>query len=343
MSFSAQTNFVGRLSGKTVEELNRGLDYQKVHLKDRMEVVEGVLAESEFYEEYFSDYFKANITSQEALSEDVNVCRSLSRMADYILNSKEVKEEEDKEVVKHVFYTDEKYFKRKVGKEIGISDLVGATGVTNEEQVIHFLKRPEQNHRKEKIQKIVDEDLKRTDFLGQVLNDYKRLSDYLSAELKSKDYKHNRYILSRVKGQTESDMIYCKDVLSGVFAYKPKNVSESTEPDYDIFDFTDKDQLLGKLISSDSSGNLKVKGLLYFKPQPLINGDFALVLHDLGETIKKANLTEREKYVLSEIQDGSPNIKISHDLQIAKMEVTRIIERIAKKVIKVGNKYDKQY
>ncbi|MCT4776358.1 MULTISPECIES: hypothetical protein [Exiguobacterium] len=343
MTLPHQKKIIKSSSSATVNELKQSLDYQKVHLKDRIDVVEKMLNQSDFYEDYFSTLFKSNITSQDPLSEEVNVCRSLSRMADYILSSKEVKDEKDAKKNNYVFYTDNQYFRRKMEREVNFSELGGSTSFNNEEDLIHLLKCSEKNYKAEKVQKIVSEDLERTDFLGQILKDYKQLNDYLSNELKSKSNNYNRYLLSRMKGQTARDMIYCKDTLSGVFAYNPKNVSESTKPDYDVFDFTDKDHLLGKSIAAEESRPaLKVKGLLYFEPQPLSNGDFALVLHDLNETIKKAGLTNREKFVLSKVRDGASNTSIADSLEINKMEITRVIQRIAKKVIKVGNKYDKR-
>lgn len=330
------------LSGTTIRRMNQSIDYQKIHLKDRVEVIEGLLSQNDFYEEYFSNYFKPNITSKDPLSEDINVCRSLTRMADYILNSKDIKQEKELKKAKHTYYTDDQYFYRKLEKEINFSDLVDTTSSNNEEDFVHLLKCSAHNHKKEKIQEITSEDLKRTDFLGQVLNNYKEFNDYLGSELKSKTHKSNRYLLSKMKGQTAWDMLYCKDSLSGVFAYKVTNISESNKPNYNTFDFTDKDHLLGKLIPVEGDKPMiKVKGLLYFKPRPLINGDFALVLHDLSETIKKAKLSNREEFVLHNIQDGIPNTSIAKRLNISRMDVTRIMQRIAKKVIAVGNQYDK--
>lgn len=330
------------LSGTIIKKMNQDIDYQKIHLKDRVEVIEGLLNQNDFYEEYFSNYFKTNITSKDPLSEDINVCRSLARMADYILNSKEIKQKKELKSEKHTYYTDDQYFYRKLEKEINFSDLVDTTSSNNEEDFVHLLKSSDDNYKREKNQEITSEDLKRTDFLGQVLTNYKEFNDYLGSELKSKKHKPNRYLLSRMKGQTAWDMLYCKDSLSGVFANKVTSISESNKPDYNAFDFTDKDHLLGKLIPVEGDKSMiKVKGLLYFKPLPLINGDFALVLHDLSETIKKAKLSSREKFVLHEIQHGIPNTSIAKRLNISRMDVTRIMQRIAKKVIAVGNQYDK--
>lgn len=349
MAFSTQQNFTGKLDETNVNELNKKIDYTKTKLEDRKKVINDILNSTKFYEEYFSNYFNPNITSRDYLSDSINVCRSLERMASYLLNSDEIKEEEDKEKTQYIFYTDSKYFQKKIDKEMSIESIVKTKNKNHSDTVIHFLKRSEKNHKKRKAQKITKDDLNRNDELGKILRDYKSLEDFTTSELKKKKSKHSRYLLTKIKGQVSDDMICTKNSLLGVFGYNLKSFSESTKPNIDIFDFTNKNHLLGIYVEVEKrnkkTGKIEkkkeyVKGLLYFKPEFDPNDEFSFVLRDLQETIDKAGLTEEEKFVLEQIRNGVRKVDIARSLNTNHVRISRIMEIIANKVIKVGNKYD---
>ncbi|UDY80675.1 hypothetical protein [Geobacillus phage GR1] len=349
MAFSTQQNFVGVLDGTNVNELNRKIDYKKTKLEDRKKVINDILDNTKFYEEYFSNYFNPNINSGDYLSNNINVCRSLERMANYLLNSDEIKEEEDKEKVQYVFHTDPKYFQKKMDREMSIESMTKMKDGNHSELVIHFLKRDEKNFKKSKTQKITVEDLNRKDELGRILRDYKKLEDFTTSELKKKESNYNRYLLTKVKGQLSEDMIYTKDSFLGVFGYDLKAFSESTKYNFDVFDFTNKNHLLGTYVEVErknkKTGKIEkkkeyVKGLLYFKPDFDPNNELSFVLKDLQETIDKANLTETEKFVLEQVRNGVPKIDIAKSLDTHHVKIVRTMEIIANKVAKVGNKYD---
>jgi|GEM_PF-2913893 len=340
MAFSTQRNFMGVLDGTNVNELNKKIDYKKTKLEDRKKVVNDILNSTRFYEEYFSDYFNANINSGDYLSSDVNVCKSLERMANYLLNSDEVKAEEDKEKVQYVFHTDLKYFQKKLDRERSVESISGAEDSDHSDLVIHFLKREERNFKKSKKQVITSQDLKRDDLLGQVLRDYKALEDFITNELKKEDSKYNRYLLAKIKGQLSSDMIYCKDALLGVWGYDLKYFSESTKYNVDVFDFTNEFHLKGGVVETESGHHLVAKGLLFFKPTYDPNNDFDFVLWDLQNTINKANLTDFEKVVLEMARSGLTQEEIATNLNTYQKKISRTIDIIAKKVARVGNKYD---
>lgn len=340
MAFSTQQNFVGVLDGTTVNELNRKIDYTKTKLEDRKKVINDILDNTKFYEEYFSNYFNPNINSRDYLSNNINVCRSLERMANYLLNSDEVKEEENKEKVKYVFHTDQKYFQKKMDRELSIESITKMKDEDHSESVIHFLKRGEKNFKKSKTQKITNDDLNRDDELGQILRDYKALEAFITLELKKEKSKYNRYLLTKVKGQLSGDMIYTKNSLLGVFGYDLKAFSESTKYNFDVFDFTNELHLKGCVIETESGQRIVAKGLLYFRPTNDPNSDFNHVLWDLQNTIDKAALTEFEKQVLESIRDGLTQEEIAYNLNTYQKKISRTIDLIAKKVAKVGNKYD---
>lgn len=345
MALSNQQNFIGVLDGTDVMNLNKQIDYKQTKLEDRKKVVEEIVKSTEFYTEYFSGYFKGSINSGDSLSSDVNVCKSLERMASYLLNSEEIKAEEDKEVTQYVFHTDAKYFKKKMERESSIEALTESDDGSKSEAIIHFLKREGKNQKKGKDQFISKTDLKRTDLLGQVLRDYSSYNDFITAELqKKKKSKFNRYMLTKIKGQLTNDMIYSKDQLLGTWGYDLKTFSESTVPDLDVFDFTNRLHLNGTTIKvKDKKGKLKnehIKGLLYFKNDFNPDNDFSFILRDLQDTIDKANLTEMEKYVLEEMRNGASKVEVAEKLETHHVKIVRTMEIIAGKVMKVGNKYD---
>lgn len=352
MAFSSQ-NFTGVLDGTDVNELNKKIDYSKTHLKERKEVVEDILNNTDFYGEYFDNYFKTSITSRDALSSDVNVCKSLERMANYLLNSKEIKQEEDAEKVKYVFHTDENYFRKKVEREHSLSQVMSAENEEYEENIIHFLKTSETNH---KVKKRQTPDLKNirvskvnseedVEEVTQIVNEYQSFIDYITEMLVTKDRSINRYLLTKTKGELTDDIILTKDSLLGIWGYKLKNTAESTLPNMDVFDFTNMDHVKGTdLVFINNKGKetkVKIKGLMYFKPKTLMaEDDFSFVLCDFEKTVEKANLTKREQSVLELLREGHRNVDIERILNISQKTVRYDIETIAKKIIRVGNKYD---
>ena len=68
MAFTTQPNFIGVLDGVNVNELNKKIDYTKIKLDERKQIVESILDETNFYEEYFSKHFKADINAGDYLS-----------------------------------------------------------------------------------------------------------------------------------------------------------------------------------------------------------------------------------------------------------------------------------
>lgn len=111
------------------------------------------------------------------------------------------------------------------------------------------------------------------------------------------------------------------------------------------FDFTNIEHVSGtRLILVNKNGkerDVKVGGLMYFKPKRLDdNDDFSFVLYDFNETVKKANLTQRERETLNHLRNGLRVADIEKEMSISRSTVRHDICMIPKKIIKVGNKYD---
>lgn len=338
MAFSTQQNFVAELDGTTVAEILKKLDYKIIDLEGRKKVVSDILNSTGFFKEYFSGYFRVNITNNDSLSVNNNVCLALEKMTNYILNSSEVKKMDDKEKSKYIFYTDSLHFDKKINKELSIESMSGENG--NSDNVIHFLKRDNKNYKRAKTQKITNKDLKRDDFLGEVLRSYQIFKDFLTEEIKKgKESKFNRFTLTKVKNQIENDMIYSKDHLLGVWGYELKSFSESTEPNIDVFDFTNINHLHGVTLEKDGRCEF-IKGLLYLKATDDYMNDFNLILIDLQNLVNKTELSEEELFILSAIQHGLPKKVVADLLDVNPMKITRSMVTISEKVALMGDKYD---
>lgn len=344
MAFTTQTNFAAVLDGTDINELNKKIDYSKNTLEERKEVVEGILNGTEFYNEYFSEHFKGSINTTDHLSSEINVCKSLERMANYLLNSDEIKAEEDAEKVKYIFHTDEKYFQSKLDRERSVESLTKVSEEYSAENIIHFLKKADPSYKDSKTQTINSNDLNREGFVGEVLQSYYSFYEYLSEELKNKDTKHNRYLLTKAKGSVLQDMIYSKDHLLGVWGYDLKNFLESTESNLDVFDFTNEEHLRGKKITFVNNNGvettIEAKGLLFFKNDFEPTNDMSYILLDLDNTIKKAGLTKEENFVLYGVRNGLSQEEIAEQLNTYQKRISRLIDSIVKKVVSVGDKYD---
>lgn len=352
MAFTSQPNFMSVLDGTDVNELNKRIDYTKTHLEERKEVVEEILNSTNFYEEYFDSYFKASINSGDPLSKDVNVCKSLERMANYLLNSKEVKQAEDAEKVKYVFHTDRRYFQKKVNREHSIGQMMDVDNDDYEENVIHFLKTSEPNHRKSKSQTTDLRNIKvskvnseeHVEKVKGIVKEYQSFVDYITEKLVNKDRSVNRYLLTKTKGELNDDIVLTKDFLLGVWGYNLKNLSESNKPDMNRFDFTNIHHVKGREVAfinnKGKESVINVKGLMYFNPYLDPSDELSFTLYDFEQTVKKANLTEEEKFVLSSIRQGLTQEETARELDTYQKKISRTIDIIAKKIIKVGNKYD---
>lgn len=357
MAYTSQPNFIGVLDGIDVNEINKKIDYSKNKLNDRKNIVNEILNETKFFEEYFTKHFKSNINSNDHLSSNINVCKSLERMANYLLNSKEIKQEEDAEKVKYIFHTDEKYFRKKVEREQSIEQMAKTENDDHENTVIHFLKRDDDNYKKEKIQNISTSRIKPCNVNDEedvelaisIINDYKDFYDRVTIKLKNKDEDINRYLLTKVKGQLTEDMVYTKDHLLGVFGYNLKNgQKEDAKPSLDIFDFTNWEHIYGKDVTFTGrtvrgkkvEHNITAKGLMFFKPSNDLTNDFNLTLIDLQNTIEKANLNEYERQVLHLAQSGLTLQEIAKEFDLYHMKISRTLRKIAQKIIDVGDRYD---
>ena len=317
MAFTSQQNFLASIDGVTANELNRVMDRTLDNYEERKKCIESTLDGTSFFEEYFTNYYNVNASQNDYLSLENNVCKVLENYASYLLNSKDI---DDEETQQYKFYYDESTFRRAVNKDIKYDD--------KSPEVIDFLLANQSNYKKAKDQKIISSDLKRNDYLGDVLRDYQTYIDVLD------NSNMQAYRRNRLKGEVQRDMILSKDALLRVHGYNLRYFSESTKPDLEVLDFADFNQLKGYTVEGVDPHYTKVDGLLKMKFNGDFQNDFQCILYDLDILIKKTKLTERERECLNYFRNGLTNVKIGDIIGVDEKSIRRSIDSAIKKVNK---------
>lgn len=302
--------------------IRESIDYKQTKLNDRKKVVNDILSKTEGQlADYFDGQYRASLGSKDKLSHEDNVCRTLESLANYLLNSDEVKEE--KSETQYVFHTDEQYFQKKIQRENSIESM---SSDSNEDTVIHFLVRSKKNYKKSKAQVVTKSDLKREGFVGDVLRSYNEELERISMKLKREnlDSSGNRYLLTRASGQIKTDMVIVKDQLLGTFGYN-SNPSETTEYNLDLVDFTNAKHI-----------EALMRTFCDFEP----NTDLAYVVMTFEDLANRTLLTPRERIVLSLIREGMKNVEIAEEFEITPQRIGVIVSTIAKKIAREAMKYD---
>ena len=311
MTYATNSMFFGKINNTNPTELNKQIDYNKTKLEDRKEIVNDIL-NSGFYEEYFDEFFKVNINSSDALSEFDNAANSLEKMANYLLNSDESKEE--KKDIEYKFYTNEDDFQAAIKKEAKI-DNMGAGQDT--ENIIHFLKNENRNFKKTKTQVITSKDLQRDDELGEVLRDYQNSLNEVTDNLKAgKDINISRYLLTKASGALKQDMINSKDILLGTFGYRT-NASESTVIEWDEVDYCNPDH---------------VRALLHFSRDYDGIEDLKYIIIDFYELMDSLKLTDLQKEIIELVQRDKTITDIAKILKVTRKTVYHNIDSVVNRI-----------
>ena len=298
------------------------LDRSKTSLQDRLEEVNSRLEPGNIFEDYFDNRYNPNLTGSMDLSENDIACKSLEKMADYLLLSDESKKIDRDSKNEYTIHKDRKKFIKKINRESFNSE---DGNVVDNENTLHYLVK-QRNDYVLKHQKITREDLKKDTETARVLREYDNFLQHINEKLLEKpDSKWFMY--SRAKSQVRDDMINVKNMLDGVWGDNISSTTSHVEQKYDVIDFTDY-KTVEFYLSVD-------------EPEFVGNLEIWLIWLEFNDTMNKANLTNEEKCV-AYFLGKQWNIKeISDFLEIDYNRVRRtVINNIVKKIIKVGNKYD---
>lgn len=323
--FSTLSIFHGELDSHTSKDFSK-MDYSITKLSERLKYVNEKVDSNYFFVEYFDNHFKVGVNASDPLSEDVNICKILENMANYILNSDEVKEEDERNKPIYVFHKNSENLEAKIKREsISITGINGSTNIVDEENVIHSLVVKNKNYRLPKVQKIVKSDLKEDSLLGEILRDYQVFLDFINLKLQEKPDKNWRYY-SNAKHSIQDDMILSKDMLKGVWGYNIQ-CKESSCPDLDIFDFTDFETVKYMLSMS--------------KPSLSFDYDNWLIWTDFQELLKTVDFTAEEFAVVCCLRDQWKITEIADEMKVDYQRLQRtVVPNVIKKIIKKGNFYD---
>lgn len=317
-----------------LNEIRNKIDYKKKSLNDRKQIVANAL-ETEFFNEYFDEYYQSNLKKSSFLAEENKVCKLLDQIANYLLTSDEVKQQSKNEQQEYKFYSDPKEFEKALKKEVNIESMLGESNSADD--TIHFLKANEQNQKIVKNVAFEKKDLKRNDELSSVLNDYNNYCETVTKELNDPDSKNNRFVLTRIKGGIKEDMNTAKKQILGVFG-ENMNPVESTKYDISLFDLSNIQHLVGmRFVDSKGKGH-NVKGLLFMQPTNDLTNDFNLLLIELQQYVENAKLNDLERNVARLIQTDLSQIEIANELNISMSKLRYSIKTIAKKVAKIAYK-----
>lgn len=292
------------------------LDRSVSSLEDRLKEVNEKLDSTDLYVNYFENQYNPNLTGDMALSEDIPVCKSLEKMANYLLMSNESKQMDKDERNNYVIHKDRDKFMKKLNREN--SDFM------DDENIVHFLIK-QRNDYKPKTQKITAYDINKDTETGRVLREYNNFLININKALQEKP-DSRWFMFSRAKSQVKNDMLYVKKMLDGIWGENIKPISVPKKTDYYFIDFTDY-KTVEYLIKME-------------QPDFDFNQELWLVWLEFNDVVKKANLTEEEYFVFYLLQKQWNIKEISEYLNINYDRVKRtVINNIVKKIIKVGDKY----
>lgn len=336
----ANNIFRGKLDGASVSDISKQIDYSVSDEKGRMECIENILEGTDFFEEYFDNYFDVHLNMEDASLSDNNVCKLLEEMGTYLLNSDEEKErrkKEEEEAKEYKLHANPLQFQAEVNKEKNIEEFNVNGSSNGEVNIMYFLEKNKKNSRKSKHQKITASDLKREGEVGRVLNEYDQFLQAITERIKQiKIDKENgvynidrgkRFILTRTKNTLKKDMIDAKNILLGVFGY---NITSSNEGGF--YEFTDEQ------IESEEV----FRGLLRMinqKEKARLDSDLFHIFLDLENVINKAKqlnkLTSNELIILSGVMEGLRDCDIARENGWSNPYVNQQLRRTTKKLIKL--------
>lgn len=332
MAFDGREFFTSEINECSLKDFQIK-NYENDSLEYRKNIVEDLLNKAKdesgrnFFETYIDDYFKVNLKAQDSLSGDINVHQKLELLADYLLNSKEIREERKNEKTKYYFYMNKEEFKLRTNREFLFNN-INSTEFKgdNVDNVIHYLLGKQKNVKIKKIQTVTNSDIKEDSYCGQVLREYDALRERVDYLLKNpQEAKLKRYKMTAMKKSINDDMLITKKNLKGIFGEKPKNlIKDSTVPSWDKFDFKNKEH---------------VKRLIYIQKEFVPDDDVSLLLLDLDMTIEKLRnkniLTKHQYEIIKLIRQGYKNIEICDLKRIKKPRITAIVNTVVFKI----NKY----
>lgn len=307
--------FKERLDGYTVKDLLFMLKQDVKKLDERMELVEEILENTSFFEEYFDNYYNPHIKTDECLSMDNNVCKLLESFGTYILNSEEILKENKSNQVEYKYITDNGYFDKKIRRESHMRDRFNQydTGV----EVIPFVKK-DNNYLKVTEQKIYKKDIEDQGEMGEILRQYNKLIALAQEELKNaKKLTSRNYYLTRFICEGRLDSKLVKDSFMGTIYFKNPCKSAIRYSKIEELDFTNEDVLDVLMTISEEIREVD---------------DMAVVVLCFNEIVDKTNLSKRERIILDYYRNGFNKKEIGDVMNVSRPAIFKTLKKIKYKL-----------
>lgn len=333
-------NFKGELDGKTIKDFLDKLNYN-LNQDDRVKLVNELINTQkvgtlELPDQYFEQFFeqkevknglnashmKVNVNKTDGLSENNEVCKALEKIANYILFSPDGERITKK--TKYNFYTEET-LDMKLNKEPSYEGFVNRNN-GDEEEVIDFLVRKGKNYKNCIKQKIYTEDLKDEELecVAQYEESINNLRQQSQSAKNNEDMRLKRLCDNQI-GSMKVDQLMCKDMLKGTIYFK-QALADSTEIDYDKFDYSNKEHVMALLKVTSSQD---------------FNNDIYCMICDLENTIKKCDFSKAEQEVMRCWREkDSTQEGIAKTLGVTQQSINKTLSRICSKI---SSKYMEDY
>lgn len=209
--------FSGKIDGNTpyqkYGEIGR-LDRKNGKLSDRLDNVNKILEEDDFFLDYFNSYYNPEISQESALSEENNISQMLSSMADYLINSDESREMEKENKTEYVFTED--YFNKKTKRH----EEVNGDSMDKDDNVQYVESRPRTLKFKNDKTVINKKDYDLNNEMSRILNEYNALLKRIDELNKLNISNTRRY--NSMKSSILDDMKMVKESYLGVFPRSKK-------------------------------------------------------------------------------------------------------------------------
>lgn len=331
MAFSTQKNFFAEINDISVKDVAKKFDYSKLSLEERKQIVDEMLngPYGNFFHEYFETYFKVNIATTDFISEEINVCSLIERMANYLLASEEIKRQDLENKTEYRYYKDSELFKKALLRESNIETITGDGEAAD--NILHFLLSNEKNQKVVKNVSVNAGDLKRGDEISSILKDYDNFSKQITEEIKNPESKDNRFLLTRIKGSLKEDMNITKTHLLGVFG-EHMNPKESTKYDVSLFDLSNKAHLLGMNFTDSKGKKHFANGLLSMRSTDNLDDNFNLLIVELEGLVNECDLNDTEKAAIELFRCNKSIRGIAEELNITPSKCKTILFGICRKI-----------
>lgn len=331
-------NFMGRLGDKNVNiyDIISKLNYRIPTTKERIEYIDKLVNDNDFFQIYNDQYYKVNINSGDCLSKDINVFNFLDAMADYILfapDKKELdnnREDENKNKVKpnktiREYHKDARKNKKLVSLD-ALIDLYMVEGYYDDidiatEKAIEFqdeIYAMNEIIRDDGRERIIEDGMNNDFVRFSQLQQYKVVNTELQKMKKIKSV--NKKKLNIWISENYKDMIMYKRSLEGTFSGKQAIHMFQPTVTIENADYSDEEFVSKYLqyVYDDRFG---------------INTDIGVILIDIRDLIKESDLTENEHMLLHLYSKrGMIQKDVGDMLGLSQKRINTMIETIAHKI-----------